>query len=119
MALFRSILNVTRWGGHRPNALKAGRVDAYAGVVAPGLMGMKSVQHGQFDYTHGADDVHAVTVSNVNINKAILLTTHTRNVTGGGATLVTGRLTAVNTITFTKRSGNNYTTVIWSLIEFY
>ena len=44
MSLNRSILNLGRWRGALPNVLQGGRVDAHAGSVAAGLIGIKNIQ---------------------------------------------------------------------------
>ena len=103
MAFSRSILNVSRWRGAVPNALKAGRVDARVGSVASGIIGVKSIQGVDLRIPSNSDAVgftRTVTLgTSVNISKSFMITNQ-------GNSVWAYRLTGSNTITQTKRVNN-------------
>ena len=76
MPVSRSILNLARWRQETPKVLQAGRVDAYVGAVAAGLVGVKSFQ--DVRYTRTTSWNSGVTVdltlgTSVNVSRSIVL----------------------------------------------
>ena len=113
MPISRSIFNLGRWRGDKPNALVGNRVDAYIGSVAAGLIGIKSIQSGTHLAVSGVvGDTATTTVSSVSTGKTILIVT----IRSQGR--LTARLTSSTEITFTHRHVTG-STMWWTLLEFY
>lgn len=112
MALSRSLLNLQRWKGSKPNVLVGGRVDARLGAIADGLIGIKSIQSGSFRAV-GASQT--LVVNSVVMNKSILIA-HSENGLQGR---YSSRLTSSTEITTTRRVAGGDSTETWLLLEFY
>ena len=101
MGLSRSISNLGRWMGAKPNALVGGRVDGRVESIAPSLVGIKLIQSGVLNVVNDLQVGGTWTVTiptGVNINKSFLLYTN-----GSGSEVVTFELTGSTTITATRR----------------
>ena len=118
MGLSRSILNLGRWLGAKPNALVGGRVDARIGAVASGLIGIKSIQTVQVEIDNTVSNGSTVdaTIASVAIGKTLVFYLFTNDNNNS----FLARLTGSTTLQVKKNYGASFPYhPAWTLVEFY
>ena len=121
MGLFRSIVNLRRWRGAKPNALQAGRVDVSVEAVASGQIGIRSVQRGYAAVNLPGSGTFTITLGTalVDYRKAIVLRHGHSGWLANSTALATGptTVTVTNYSGYSIGSGNGASE--WEVVEFF
>ena len=123
MGLTRSILNLGRWRGTKPNALVAGRVDARMGALQSGVLGVKSIQTGTSSLSAGANATVTITLSTAIVAARSFVVFHAAGnpnyQNSGPDTFFVMTLTANSISVVNQTSGTKTFRVRWQVVELY